>query len=319
MVFSKCPGKDIRQRRNAQVAAPAVPAAPQSSSTGLSFTGVLDSLLNIGSFANSCIQTSYMIKEYEINKKQLAISEEELLLNREQTKIAEETLDWDKEKFRIDMRISQDSAKATAELQKQLNANMVNVMGHMSDILEDLVQVTKHQHLSPMYREIRSLIYWLIENQAETAAEINVRNAYIRVTRQKLRHKIIDEDFDFENFYHVVDHVVQQMTRDCNYEAISNLTIQINTMFNLLHSILKNDDDNDESILNAKRKEADFLVFKQRHFVWKSIEFHLKKNWLINEPVLIGSQLCFEPYYRNTDTTNVCYDCKYLSPLVILN
>ena len=174
----------------------------------------------------------------------------------------------------------------------------------MSEFLEDLVDVTKNQDLWPMYREIKSFTFWLMDD-----VETKVRNHRENMTRKKLKYDIENGDFEFDVFRHVVDHVVEQMTRTCDYEAISNLTIQINSMFNLLQSIFKND----EILLNANSIEAALLEAKQKYFVEKSVWFHLKKNWLMNEPVLVGSQLCYKPYYQNTNTSNVCYDCKYLN------
>ena len=269
---------------------------------------VVDSFSNFGSMVNSCVQTAYMVKEYEINKRQLAISEQELKNNRLLAKIAKNTLDWEKEKFRIEQILDKEDTKATAELQKQLNANMVDAMGRLTKFIEDLVDVTRNQDLWPMYREIKSKTYRLMF-VAETDAAIKVRNERVNITRKKLRKEIKNGDFDFKKFEHVVNHVVEKMTRDCDYEAISLLAFQINLMFNLLNSIFKND----ESLFNAKRVEALYLESDQKFFLEKSIMFHLKKNWLINEPTFDGSTLCFQPYYKDTNTSSVCYDCKYLN------
>jgi hypothetical protein len=296
-------GKDIRHRRNAGAAIAGEVAgevAADAAGAVLSpITQIVDSFSNFGSMINSVVQTAYMVKEYELNKKQLAISEEELTLNRLQTKLAEETLDWEKEKFRIEQILNQEDTEAAHELQKQLNANMVDAMGRMTEFLKDLVDVTKNQDLWPMYREIKSSTKWLME-VVETEEQYN----RVQHSRQMLKYDIQNGDFDFKRFYHVVNHVVEQMTRTCDYQAISNLTIQINLMFNLLQSIFKND----ESMLNTNSIIAAHLESKQKYFLRKSYLFHVRKNWLMNEPVLIGSQLCFEPYYKNTNTSNVCYD-----------
>jgi len=301
-------GKDVRQRRNAGAAIAGEVAgevAADVAGTVLNpITQVVDSFSNFGSMINSCVQTGYMVKEYELNKRQLAISEEELKINRLQAKIAQNALDWDKEKFRIEQILNEQDTKAAAKLQKELNANMVNVMRDMANILQNLVDTQKHQHLWPMYDEILTKTHWFMETIPETDDEIKRRNQIESITRRQLKREITDDDFDFKTFHLVVNHVVQKMTRECDYEAISFLTVQINAMFNLLHSTFKND----EVLLNARRTDFDYLEARQRYFLDKSIMFHLRKNWLMNEPVINGSKLCFEPYYKNSTTGNVCYD-----------
>ena len=108
-------GKDIRRRRNAgaEVAGEvAGEVAEGVAGTVLNpITQIVDTFSNFGSMINSCVQTGYMVKEYELNKRQLAISEEELTFNRLQAKLAEETLDWEKEKFRIEQILSNENTE----------------------------------------------------------------------------------------------------------------------------------------------------------------------------------------------------------------
>ena len=114
---------NIRRRRNAgadsagKVAGKVTEDAAKAS--GSSFlralnpiTQIVDTVSNFGSMINSCVQTSYMAKEYELSKKQLAISEEELTFNRLQAKLAEETLDWEKEKFKMEQKLNQEDTEA---------------------------------------------------------------------------------------------------------------------------------------------------------------------------------------------------------------
>ena len=126
-------GKNIRHGRSAGAEIAGEVAASIGTSVMEPITQVVDTLSNFGS---NIVQTAYIVKEYELNKKQLAIAEQDLISSRMQTKIAVDALDWEKEKFRIEQKLQAEDSKEAAQLQRELNTNMVNVMGHMANTLE---------------------------------------------------------------------------------------------------------------------------------------------------------------------------------------